>query len=127
MVSAVILLYLFGTMHIALMIALMAVISCATICINTLLLSLVPMHFSYYGRVATITGLLNCVAALGNSMSSLIVGFVTEHWSVLAMIGIWCIMGTVGMIFGLLFAGRWKRFIVDTDSRKAAKETAGQN
>ena len=127
-VTAVVLLYLFGTLHIALMIALMAIISCATICINTLLLSLVPMHFSYYGRVATITGLLNCVAALGNSMSSLIVGFVTEPWSVLAMIGIWCIMGTVGMIFGLLVSGRWQRFITDTAARKAAKEeTPAQN
>ncbi len=124
--SAVILLYLFGTMHIALMITLMAVISCSTLCINTLLLSLVPMHFSFYGRVATITGILNCVAALSNSMSSMIVGFVTAHWSVFVMIGIWCVMGTIGMIVALLSSGRWKRFTADTDSRRAA-ETPAQN
>ena len=126
-VAAVTVLYFFGTMHIAVMVCCLAVTSFSMLSINSLLISLVPMRFGVYGKVSTVTGILNSTAYLSSSLSSFIVGQVTKRYPMAVMVVIWMMMGCVGIILALAFADKWKAFVVHTEQLKAAEETIDSN
>nr|MBQ4320302.1 MFS transporter [Clostridia bacterium] len=123
-ILAVTVLYFFGTMHIAVMVICLAVTSFSMLSINSLLISLVPMRFSVYGKVSTVTGILNSTAYLSSSLSSFIVGKVTKYYPMAVMVIIWLMMGCVGIILALSFADKWKHFVIKTEALKKEQEKA---
>jgi len=117
-VVSIAVLYFFGSLHIAVMVVCLAVTSFSMLSVNSLLISLVPMRFGVYGKVSTMTGILNSTAYLSCSLSSTIVGYVTKHYPVTIMFIIWFIMCIIGIAWGLIFAGKWERFVLKTNTLK---------
>lgn len=90
-------------------VALFAIVTSMMTAVNTLLISLLPLHFQKEGRVATISGGLNAVTYVGSAAASALFGFTTEHagWDGTRLI--WCLCGAAGMIFCLMAVKRWGR------------------
>ena len=78
--------------------------------INLYLISRVPAHFSGYGRVSSISGILNASTYIGSSLSAWLFGFLSERLGWEAVIGVWVILCLSGLIACSTVAIRWKRF-----------------
>nr|MBQ4318081.1 MFS transporter [Clostridia bacterium] len=118
---AITFLYVFGTQHIAIMLVCLAVTSFSMIGINSLLISLVPMRFGIFGLVSSVTGIINSIAYTSNSLSSVIVGQVTSRYPMTVMVLLWIFMCLIGITFGLVFAGKWRKFVDRTEELKRAE------
>lgn len=90
-------------------VVLFAIVTSMMTAVNTLLISLLPLHFQKEGRVATISGGLNAVTYVGSAAASALFGYTTEHggWDGTRLI--WCLCGAAGMIFCLMAVHRWGR------------------
>ncbi len=88
-------------------VALFAIVTSMMTAVNTLLISLLPLHFQKEGRVATISGGLNAITYVGSAAASALFGYATEHagWGGTQLI--WCLCGAAGMIFCLAAVRRW--------------------
>lgn len=78
--------------------------------INLMLISRVPVHFTRYGKVSSVSGILNSATYVGSSLSTYGFGAVAEAAGWMPVVGIWigvCVAGTALM---LLVKGRWARF-----------------
>ncbi|WP_168120076.1 MFS transporter [Paenibacillus sp. HB172176] len=90
-----------------------AIISLLTGCIhgiNLMLISLLPMHFAKFGRISTMSGILNAFTYVGSAGS--IYGFAAfnEQFGWRHTIMIWSVMALAGAILCALCARRWGRF-----------------
>ncbi len=99
-------------------VALFAIVTSMMTAVNTLLISLLPLHFQKEGRVATISGGLNAVTYVGTAAASALFGYTTEHagWGGTQII--WCICGAAGMVLCLLAVRRWGRYRKDIYEEK---------
>jgi len=79
--------------------------------INLLLISIVPVRFMEYKKVATISGMLNAFTYLGSSISTYVIAslVISGGWKVATMV--WAIVALVGFILSLLGIRQWRRFI----------------
>lgn len=78
--------------------------------VNLYLISRVPAHFSRYGRVSSISGILNASTYIGSSLSAWLFGFLSERLGWEAVIGVWVIVCLSGLIACSAVVIRWKRF-----------------
>lgn len=102
---------IFGMNSLPALILIMAFISSVLIAVSNIFIGLVPYGFGNYGRSSTVTGLLNSANGLFCSLSSLLVGFITEHfggWN--SALKIWIAMGFIGIISSSFIIGRWEHF-----------------
>lgn len=58
---------------------LFAVITSCMLAVNTLYVSMIPMHFEAVGRVSTVSGFLNAMAYIGSAVSTFTIGIVVER------------------------------------------------
>ena len=88
---------------------LFAVVSGMMTAVNTLLVSLLPLHFGKEGRVATVSGALNAVTYLGSAAASALFGYTMEYtgWQGTQMV--WCVCGAAGVCSCTAAMGKWKR------------------
>lgn len=73
-----------------------AVITSAMMAVNTLLVSLLPLYFSRYGRASTVAGTLNAVAYGGSALASGMIGVLSSAYGWNAAIVSWLVMMAVG-------------------------------
>lgn len=99
-------------------VALFAVVTSMMTAVNTLLISLVPLHFQKEGRVATISGGLNAVTYVGTAAASALFGYTTEHAGWGETQSIWCICGAAGAFLCLIAVRRWGRYRTDLYEEK---------
>ena len=59
--------------------------------INLMLISRVPRHFARFGRVATISGILNASTYIGSSLSTAASGAISDHYGWHATISVWAV------------------------------------
>lgn len=104
--------FLYGT------VVLFAIVTSMMTAVNTLLISLVPLHFQKEGRVATVSGGLNAVTYVGTAAASALFGYTTEHagWGATQLI--WCICGAAGALFCMIAVRRWGRYRIDIYEEK---------
>ena len=78
--------------------------------INTMLISLVPLHFADNGRASSMSGLLNAFTYVGGGLSGIGVGAIaTNHgWS--NVILVWTAVAFIGLLACLLCFKRWRQF-----------------
>ena len=82
--------------------------------VNTLYISMIPMHFESLGRVSTVSGFLNAMAYIGSAVSTFTIGVMVEKngWSMTIM-G-WILLTAAALVIA---AGlKRKTFCADTVS-----------
>ncbi|MBS6195057.1 MAG: MFS transporter [Clostridiales bacterium] len=89
--------------------AVFAIVTSMMTGVNTLFISLLPMHFQKEGKVATVTGILNAVTHLGSAVASVLFGALTEQFGWSGTEIVWCLCGIAGVICCVLPIRCWGR------------------
>ena len=76
-----------------------------------ILLMYVPVRFTKFGCVGTVTGILNAAASFGTFLSTYIFGLTAEHFGWTITIFIWIILTFVGFLVFAVISPKWKKFI----------------
>ena len=96
--------------------------------INLMLISYVPKRFSAYGKISTITGLLDAFAYAGSALSMYGITSVVKSgggWKAATLI--WLSVSALGTVFVLIATKPWKRFYNDTAALTKCESEAAQN
>ena len=109
---ALLVLFIFGTKNIVLtMVCLATVVNCM-FAINVMIITMIPLYFSKYGRVSTVSGILNSTAYIGCGVLNYVAGLVLEktnsNWS--SLIVMWLVIAAVAVIVTFICAFLWKKF-----------------
>lgn len=78
--------------------------------VNTMLISRVPRRFSPYGRVSSISGLLNTFTYVGSALSTYGIAAVSDRWGWLVTVTLWAGIALAGTLICALCIRRWNRF-----------------
>jgi OPA family glycerol-3-phosphate transporter-like MFS transporter len=107
--AALLMLWLFPG-SILLTLILFFLVTTMIIALNTLLLTIMPFHYAYTGRIPLIIGLLNTSAYLGSGIAGYSFGHIAEsaNWGIIRII--WCgtSLSAIGMCF--IIRRRWSLF-----------------
>ncbi len=76
--------------------------------VNTMLISLLPLHFANFGKVSTVTGILNSCAYAGSALSSFGIGLIAQSFSWEVVIGICFLIALAGGIMSFIAMTRWQ-------------------
>ncbi len=90
----------------------MAGITNSMFAINVMLITMVPLHYSGYGRTGTVGGLLNAVAYIGCGLLNIGAGEILEiggGWSMLFIM--WLVLAAAAAVITILCVRPWKKFI----------------
>lgn len=87
-----------------------AVITTSMTAINTLLVSLVPLHFKKVNKVSTVIGVLNSVTYLGTAAGSSLFGILAERYGWGFLRAIWFIVAIVGIAVSWMGREKWNEF-----------------
>lgn len=75
-----------------------------------MLISRVPGHFTRYGKVSSVSGILNSATYVGNSLFTYGFGAVAEAAGWMPVVAIWIGVCAAGAALMLCVRGRWARF-----------------
>lgn len=78
--------------------------------INLMLISRVPRHFTRYGKVSSVSGILNSATYVGSSLSTYGFGAVAEQAGWMQVVIIWIAVCAAGMCVMFLARKKWARF-----------------
>ena len=104
-------LYLFGGSGAAVSVVCMMLITGCMHGINMLLISRLPAFFARYGRVSTISGILNTFTYIGSAASAYGFAAVSQHMGWTFTVGIWAVIALLGALCCGGSIRRWKKFI----------------
>ncbi|MBR5858698.1 MAG: MFS transporter [Clostridia bacterium] len=91
-------------------VVLMAFITAAMHGINLILISRVPIHYAKYGKISTVSGVLNAFTYIGAALSSYGFARFSTEYGWYFIIGSWAVLTLLGTVVCLLISRRWKRF-----------------
>lgn len=110
--AAGILMLMLWQVHVALSIALLAVVFSCVCGVNTMLISRIPPYFLRYRRVAVISGVLNAFTYVGSSISSFGVARLTMWFDWRATFLFWAVAAVCGTLCCVVCIPRWRRFVL---------------
>lgn len=87
---------------------LFAVITSCMLAVNTLYVSMIPMHFEAAHRVSTVSGFLNAVAYIGSAVSTFLIGVLVERGGWPVTMGSWILATVAALAVAVVL--RKKRF-----------------
>lgn len=93
--------------------------SLATSCmmgINVMLVSFVPTNFIRWGRVSTISGLLNSTVYIGSSIATYGLGAVADIYGWSMLIKCLSVSALVGILLCILAEPKWRKFLKEEES-----------
>jgi OPA family glycerol-3-phosphate transporter-like MFS transporter len=117
---ALVFLVLFGKYHVMIAALMLGLTTTGMIGVNTMLISLLPLHFARIGKVSTVTGVLNSTAYAGSALSSYGIGVISQNYGWNKTIFIWFLLAVVGFVTCILIKGTWEREV-----RKIIKSSLG--
>lgn len=79
--------------------------------VNLLLISRVPIHFARFGKISTVSGLLNAFTYIGSAASTYGFALFSEEYGWYFTVGSWVVITALGTSLCLLTVRRWKKFI----------------
>ncbi len=91
-------------------VALLAIITTSLHSYNYMIITLVPMHFSYCSRTATVTGIMNATAYVGCAAATYGFGVISDKIGWNGSIFVWIGLAVTAFIVTLSASGKWKRF-----------------
>ena len=99
---------------VVLSVALLAIITTSLHSFNYMIITLVPMHFSYCGRTATVTGIMNATAYVGCAAATYGFGVISDKIGWNGSIFVWIGLVITAMLITLSASGKWKKFKLAT-------------
>ena len=78
--------------------------------VNLMLISRVPGHFTGFGKVSTVSGILNAATYIGSSLSTYGFGAVADSAGWRTVILLWAGIALLGAVLMLLAKRRWGQF-----------------
>lgn len=96
--------------HLVLSLIFFSLVTSCMMGINLMLVSFIPTNFLKWGRVSTVSGILNSTVYIGSSISTFGLGVVADlfGWSIL--IRFLCLFAAMGLVFCLCAIPGWKKF-----------------
>lgn len=79
--------------------------------INLILISIVPARFVIYGKVSTVSGVLNAFTYAGSALSTYAIGKFAEGSGWQFTIGTWALLAFSGLVVSLIGMKSWKTFV----------------
>jgi len=92
----------------AVCIAMMTVITGCMYGVNLMLISRVPGHFAGFGKVSTVSGILNAATYIGSALSTYGFGAVAEHFGWMQVIVLWVVTAAAGAMLLFFRKSRWR-------------------
>lgn len=92
-------------------VALLALITTAMHAYNYMIITLVPMRFSYCSRTATVTGVMNATAYIGCAAASYGFGVISDKIGWNGSILVWLAIDIAAVVFTVISGVKWKKFI----------------
>ncbi len=108
-VCSVLMLPLFGR-SVVLSVILMALITACMHGVNLMLITRAPIHFARYGKISTMSGLLNAFTYIGSAASTYGFALLSDRFGWYFTIGSWVVTAGAGTLFCLLLTKKWKKF-----------------
>jgi len=112
---SVILMAIFYTHSIWLSIALFSIITGCMHGINLILISLVPIQFSKFGNVSSITGMLNFFAYIGSALSMYGIAKLSELYGWQFTVYAWALITFIGALACFVCINQWAHFTSNTN------------
>ena len=78
--------------------------------INLILITWVPRYYARYGKVATISGIMNAFTYVGSAISTYGFGALSERYGWYFTILTWIVIAAVGTVLLAFNIRRWRRF-----------------
>ncbi|MBR5743165.1 MAG: hypothetical protein IKX85_05125, partial [Clostridia bacterium] len=113
--TASLLLWFFGDVNVILTVVLAGIAVSAIHGVNLMLICEVPGRFGRYGRISTVSGLLNMFTYVGSAASTYGFALIVEAADWKTLIFAWVLIDGIGILTLLLSARRWKNFISKTE------------
>lgn len=85
--------------------------------INVMLVSFVPTYFIRWGKVSTVSGILNSTVYIGSSIATYGLGAVADVWGWSWLIRLLCVVTLVGLAGAGIVIPRWKQFLRKSGER----------
>lgn len=95
-------------------IAMMMLITGCMYGVNLMLISRVPGHFAGFGKVSTISGVLNAATYIGSALSTYGFGAVAEHFGWMQVVMLWAAAALGGAMFLVPRIHKWSDFCKGT-------------
>ncbi|MBE6928866.1 MAG: MFS transporter [Ruminococcaceae bacterium] len=89
---------------------LMALITGCMHGVNLMLIGNLPMYFSSYGRISTVSGMLNSCTYIGSAVSTYGFAVLSERFGWSFTIGSWIVVAGIGTALCSICIGAWKKF-----------------
>ena len=86
--------------------------------VNTMLISRVPRRYFPYGRVSSMSGLLNTFTYVGSALSTYGIAAVSDRWGWLVTVALWAGVALAGTLICALCIRRWNRFCTSNSSSR---------
>jgi len=80
---------------------------------NLMLITAVPSHFVKFGKVSTLTGVLNAFTYAGSAISTYGIGALSETFGWNASLYAWILSAAMGTIFCVISIRPWKHFVTN--------------
>ena len=77
---------------------------------NYMIITLVPMHFAYCGKTATVTGIMNATAYVGCAIASYGFGVISDKIGWNGSVFVWLTLVIAILLITLCASGKWKKF-----------------
>ena len=88
----------------------MALITAAMHGVNLLLISRVPLHYAKYGKISTVSGVLNAFTYIGSAASTYGFAVFSEKYGWYFTVGSWAVITFIGGLMCIINIRKWKRF-----------------
>ncbi len=100
-----------GGLHPVIMVGLAGISVSAIHGVNLMLISELPAYFRGYGKVSTISGVLNTCTYIGSATSTYGFGWLMEHYDNNTMVVAWILSAAAGVVLALLSLRKWTSFM----------------
>ena len=75
-----------------------------------MLITRAPIHFARYGKISTMSGLLNAFTYIGSAASTYGFAWLSDRFGWYFTIGSWVVTAGAGMMLCLCLTKKWKKF-----------------
>lgn len=89
---------------------LMALITACMHGVNLMLITRAPIHFARYGKISTMSGLLNAFTYIGSAASTYGFAWLSDRYGWYFTIGSWAVTAGAGMVLCLCLTKKWNNF-----------------
>ncbi len=96
--------------NVILSVVLMSVITACMHGVNLMLITRAPIHFARFGKISTMSGLLNAFTYIGSAVSTYGFALLSEKFGWYFTIGSWVATALAGTVLCLCIVQKWKKF-----------------